>query len=221
MDMIRAMELRHAVRSFKKEPLTPEQISTLQAKMKEFNKEYGLHFSLQLNEPKALGGLLGKIGGFKNAVNYITVAGPKGNETTERLGYCGEYLVLLAQTLGLNTCWIAGTYSLRQKSKLTGKQEQVRGIIAIGKGETQGNPHVNKNIKKINLTENGADWYQAGIRAVMLAPTSMNRQQFTFRQSGEREVTAKTNGNGMLLLDLGIAKLHFELGAGKENFRWA
>ncbi|WP_262498678.1 nitroreductase family protein [Segatella albensis] len=32
-------------------------------------------------------------------------------DLNERAGYYGEQLVLLAQTLGLNTCWVGLSYS--------------------------------------------------------------------------------------------------------------
>ena len=47
----------------------------------------------------------------------------------------------------------------------------------------------------------------------------MNQQRFFFRQEGDT-VEARSTGGPYSKIDLGIAKYHFELGAGTENFRW-
>ena len=57
-------------------------------------------------------------------------------------------------------------------------------------------------------------------RAVLLAPTALNKQAFTLR--GEGRSVLMTCDNGVFSgVDLGIGKYHFELGAGRENFDWA
>ena len=47
----------------------------------------------------------------------------------------------------------------------------------------------------------------------------MNQQKFTFSLEGNR-VTAKAGLGFYSKIDLGIARYHFEIGAGKENFQW-
>lgn len=63
------------------------------------------------------------------------------------------------------------------------------------------------------------DWFLRGIDAALLAPTAMNQQKFVFSLKGNT-VTAKAGIGFYSKIDLGIAKYHFELGAGTENFRW-
>ena len=63
------------------------------------------------------------------------------------------------------------------------------------------------------------EWFQKGIDSALLAPTAMNQQKFTFSLKGNT-VTAKAGMGFYTKVDLGIAKYHFEVGAGKENFRW-
>ena len=55
----------------------------------------------------------------------------------------------------------------------------------------------------------------------MLAPSAMNRQgyRFTLRRDGKVEV--KSFGGSYSQVDLGIAKLHFEIGSGKGPDVWA
>lgn len=52
----------------------------------------------------------------------------------------------------------------------------------------------------------------------MLAPTGMKQQKFKFNYL-DGKVTAK-GGGFYSMIDLGIAKLHFELGSGKGESEW-
>lgn len=58
-----------------------------------------------------------------------------------------------------------------------------------------------------------------GIEAALLAPTAMNQQKFKFSLNGT-VVSAKPGLGFYSTIDLGIAKYHFEAGAGKEQFQW-
>ena len=64
------------------------------------------------------------------------------------------------------------------------------------------------------------EWFRRGVQAALLAPTAMNQQKFTFTLQGDT-VSAKAGTGFYSKVDLGIAKYHFEIGAGTENFRWA
>ena len=63
------------------------------------------------------------------------------------------------------------------------------------------------------------DWFGRGVEAALLAPTAMNQQKFLFTLDGSK-VSSKAGMGFYTKLDLGIVKYHFEIGAGRENFRW-
>ena len=126
MTLQEAIEARHSVRAYKNEPLTDGVVKALEEQIAVLNSEGKLHMQLILNEPKAFQGTMAKYGKFRNANNYIVMAGKKAEDLDERIGYYGEHLVLLAQTLGLNTCWVGlsyskvpGTYELGEDEKKT------------------------------------------------------------------------------------------------------
>ena len=61
------------------------------------------------------------------------------------------------------------------------------------------------------------------MKAALLAPTAINQQKFEFILHVGNKVEARTRFtmfNGYAPIDLGIAKCHFEIGAGKDNFEW-
>ena len=228
MTIQEAIEARHSVRAYKDQPLGDEIIKQLEDKIEELNHEGQLHIQLVCNEPKAFQGTLAKYGKFRNANNYIVMAGKKADDLDERVGYYGEHLVLLAQTLGLNTCWVGLSYSKVPGTYVLGEGEKIACYIAIGYGETQGVTHKVKTVEQVsNASGVTPTWFKKGVEAALLAPTAVNQQKFSFEYVGMRnnrhQVRAKKGFSlvGYTQMDLGIAKYHFEIGAGKDNFDWA
>lgn len=220
MDLHEAIINRHAVRNYKDKPLDPKAKETLLKKISEYNNESGLHIQLICNEPKAFDSFMAHYGKFSGVNNYIALIGKKGNRLDELCGYYGEKLVLLAQQLGLNTCWVAMTYKKIPSVFQIDNGEKLAIVIAIGYGKTQGAAHKSKNISNVcRATQPLPEWFKNGIEAALLAPTAMNQQKFTFSLD-KNKVTAKAGFGFYSKIDLGIVKCHFEIGAGKDNFVW-
>ena len=227
MTILEAIESRHSVRAYKNQPLDKDVVKVLEEKIAALNREGRLHIQLILNEPKAFQGTIAKYGKFRNANNYIVMAGKKAEDLDERVGYFGEHLVLLAQTLGLNTCWVGLSYSKVPGTYVLGEDEKIACYIAIGYGETQGNGHKIKTVGQVsNVSDTTPSWFKKGVEAALLAPTAVNQQKFSFEYAGMKgnrhKVLAKKGFSliGYTQMDLGIAKYHFEVGAGKDNFDW-
>ncbi len=231
MTIPEAIEARHSVRAYKPQPLTDTVVKKLEEKIATLNSDGRLHIQMVLNEPRAFQGTLAKYGRFRNVSNYIIVAGRKAPDLDERVGYYGEQLVLFAQTLGLNTCWVGLSYTKVPGTYVLDEGEKITCYISIGYGETQGAPHKTKTAEEVSNVKStdGATppWFNRGVEAALLAPTAMNQQKFTFEylgiSNGRHQVHAKRGFSmvGYTQIDLGIAKYHFEVGAGKENFEWA
>lgn len=220
MNIMEAMKARHSVRQYKDQPLAADTISALQAEIDACNGDSGLHIQLVTNEPKAFDGLMARYGKFSGVTNYIALIGKKGAELEETCGYYGERLVLKAQMLGLNTCWVAMTYRKIKTAFAVGQGEKLCVVISIGYGKTQGVPHKSKAFREVCKAEGEMpDWFKEGIEAALLAPTAMNQQKFTFSLNG-RKVSAKAGRGFYTKLDLGIVKYHFAIGAGEDNFEW-
>lgn len=229
MELLEAISARHSVRAYKETPLSKETVAILKEKIDVFNRDGNLHIQLVMNEPKAFQGTMAKYGKFRGVTNYIVMAGKKSDDLDERVGYHGEHLVLLAQTLGLNTCWVGLSYSKVPGTYVLADGEKIACYIAIGYGETQGRPH---KIKKPEQVSNACDltprWFRKGVEAALLAPTAVNQQKFHFEYvgalgGGKHKVVASRKFSiiGYTQLDLGIAKCHFEIGTGKDLFEWA
>lgn len=222
MTIMEAIKERHSVRSYTDKKLSTEIISKLQDEITKSNKESGLHIQLVTNEPKAFNGFMAHYGKFSGVQNYIALIGKKSSKLDETVGYYGEHIALFAQTLGLNTCWVAMTFSKNITKTLCKIQndEKLVCVLALGYGKTHGIQHKSKAMKDV-CKVNGAipDWFSNGLKAALLAPTATNQQKFMFSLKG-KNVSVKATGGFYSKVDLGIVKHHFETGAGKENFTW-
>ena len=221
MDINEAMRARHSVRAYEQRSLDGEAKDVLEGRIAELNEQSGLHIQLITGEPKAFDGPMAHYGKFSSVTDYIAMIGKKGADLEEKCGYYGEKLVLLAQQLGLNTCWVAMTYSRIKTAYKLDAGEKLCIVIAIGYGKTQGVPHKSKTpLEVADMSGDVPEWFKKGVEAALLAPTAVNQQKFFFTLA-DGKVSAKAGRAFYSRIDLGIAKCHFELGAGKENFSWA
>ena len=226
MTLQEAIVARHSVRKYIDKEIPADIITALQDKIAECNKVGNLNIQLVLNETRAFTGML-SYGSFSGVKNYLVMVGKKGDNLDERVGYYGEQLVLLAQTLGLNTCWVGLSYSKVPGTYVLDEGEKIACYIAVGYGETQGVTHKIKTVEQVsNASDKTPLWFKRGVEAALLAPTAVNQQKFSFKyvgiNDGRHQVLAKRGFSmiGYTQMDLGIAKCHFEIGAGKENFEW-
>lgn len=226
MTILEAIKARHSVRAYKEQPLTEEVVKVLEEKIVELNQKGQLHMQLICNEPRAFKGVLA-YGKFRGVTNYIVIVGKKADDLDERVGYYGEHLVLFAQTLGLNTCWVGLSYTKVPNTYVLDEGEKIVCYIAVGYGETQGVIHKIKTIEQVSKSsDNAPSWFRKGVEAALLAPTAVNQQKFSFEYVGMKDGRHQVRANkgfsliGYTHMDLGIAKCHFEIGAAPANFDW-
>lgn len=216
---IELMSKRHSVRNYSDQVISDEMIEKMQIMIKECNQKSGLSIQLIQNEPKAFDSFMAHYGKFQGVSNYIALIGKKGKDMEEICGYYGEKIVLYATELGLQTCWVYSTYKKVKSAMKIAEGEKIHIIISLGYGVNEGVLHKSKEASQIsNLDSNSPEWFKNGIQAVLLAPTGMNKQGFYFEHVKDQENTirAKRGIGPCAYFDLGIAKFHFELGAGQS-----
>ncbi len=221
MTIQEAIVARHSVRRYQEKPIEAAVCGRLDDEIALCNSEGGLHIQLVTDEPQAFKGGLIKYGRFVNAVNYLAMIGPKGAD--EAIGYYGERLVLLAQTLGLNSCWVGLSVGKQPDRYTIGDGEKMHCVIALGYGTTQGVQHPMRPMEKyVKVQGTMPEWFRRGMEAAMLAPTAVHQQKFEFELLDGHTVAARTRFalSGFTKVDLGIVKYHFEVAAGRDNFNW-
>lgn len=209
MELLEIMKSRHSVRQYLDKPIEADKRKVLNQLITDINSETGMHIQILYNEPKCFDSMMAHYGKFSGVKNYIALIGKRSADLEEHAGYYGEKIVLKAQELGLNTCWVAMTHG-KSRAEIEKNEKQVC-LIAIGYGNSQGVAHKNKQYSEVcNCADHMPDWFAKGMEAVMLAPTAMNQQKFYFSLVDDK-VTVSTKFGFYTKMDLGIVKYHFEV----------
>lgn len=232
MDLKQAIEQRISRRSYLQTPIKKTTAESLQTLCEHTNEQLGLRVTLVQNNGAAFAGLRRSYGMFSGVENYFAMIGKTADPNrNEKLGYCGERLVLAATVLGLGTCWVGGTYDRKSCPVAIQPDEMLECVIAVGNVfEEQSTKE--RLIYKLahrtgktpeNLYQADApvpDWFSMGMKAVGRAPSALCRRPtvFSYRKGQVRaRVPHYESHEG---IDLGIAKLHFEIGAGGGDWEW-
>ena len=216
MTIQEALRLRRSVRSYHTTPIAPDALHALREEIAAINRESGLHFQLITDEPKAFDSLLAHYGKFSGVRNYIALVGKKSPDLFEKCGYYGQRLVLRAQQLGLDTCWVALTYRRIPGTIKVNKGEKLTVVISVGYGTTQGVRRPSKTAQQVSdVTDTCPNWYKAGVEGALLAPTAINQQKFRITRSGENVFFNALPGP-YSKMDLGIVKYNFEIASGRR-----
>lgn len=218
MDLKEAMYERHTVRKYTNQPLPSEIVKLLDKYIDEINKRYKLSMELKTEDSRAFDTII-KLILAKGVKNFFIMAGKDTPNLDEKLGYCGAELMLYAQTLGLNTWWVGGTFNRKLIAKMS-SGNRVIGVVAVGYGQTQGSAHKTKTPEQVSIYNGDEpEWFRQGIDAALLAPTALGKQAFMIKGS-ENKVSIRCDNGIFSGVDTGLVKYHFELGAGRENFEW-
>lgn len=201
---------RHSVRQYLSKPIEEEKRKILNDFALSLNEKYGTHIQIKYDDEAGFKNGKADYGLFSNCQNYIALVG----KDPYVCGYVGELMVIKAQELGLNTCFVALTYERKYvKNKLEINQdEKLQCNIALGYGKTQGHPRRSKTKEQVLVLKgNPPDCLDKVVDACLLAPTAINQQKFkVLCTDGKFDV--KKSGIGVLLdLDAGIVKANMDL----------
>ena len=226
-NLIEAIETRRSRRKYLPIALDSASAKTLQKLISDITGKEQLKMQLIIDDGNAFDGFKKSYGMFSGVRNYIALVGDRADVLSmEKFGYYGEQLVLQATALGLGTCWVGGTFDRKSCPIKLDENESI--VCAITVGATS--PELSKKEKLIRwtihrksktaeqmYTSDGSepDWFRSGIKAVQKAPSAVNRQPVIFAYDAGI-ITASVQDITVegIAFDLGIAKLHFEIGAG-------
>ena len=223
-----AIDARISCRAYTEEPLDQATIDELTALAAQLSTDGNLRFVVV---GPANGGAELKLAArmFTGSVStYVALIGPDDNATRERFGYFGEKLVLHATAMGLGTCWVAGTFDRESVTVPLKPGEVIHDVIPVGHmpakqpfAQRAIRAGLRKRDKKPEALYQGPTplaeapaWLRSGIDAVIKGPSAVNQQPVVFVQDAQGlQATLPKIQREVAYTDLGIAKLHFELGA--------
>jgi nitroreductase len=247
--IIDLIKKRTSTRTFESKEIDPNQFLKLESILKDINEDavalsgikakfvLSSFINLDHKEEKKIG-TYGVISGAKN---YIVGIVDQDEKNAHEFGYLYEKIVLAATDLGLQTCWLGGTFKKADFEQNMDLAENEKIAIVSPLGYKKDKPRmmemamrkvVGANKRKpwnelfydkspsTPLTEKEAAEYAIPLEMVRLGPSASNKQPWRVIKDGEcyHFFLSRTKGYGvagfdMQLNDIGIAICHFELSA--------
>ncbi|EFE28856.1 hypothetical protein HMPREF0389_00778 [Filifactor alocis ATCC 35896] len=225
-EYLSAMKKRCSRRKYTNRPIDSKYVQQLEDSIALYNKESGLNIKLVIGSGAELfSGFRKSYGLFVGVQNYIAMIGSKTlPNRMEKVGRFGEKIILEATAMGLSTCWVGTSYDKNAAKELCEGNEELDCVIAVGYSDEKhslkermmeyGTHRQNKSKEAlIEAEEHVPEWFKQGMDAVYLAPTARNLRPFVFEYKDGQVTASTTVPTETAMIDLGIAKLHFELGA--------
>ena len=225
-EYLSAMKKRCSRRKYTNRPIDSKYVQQLEDSIALYNKESGLNIKLVIGSGAELfNGFRKSYGLFVGVQNYIAMIGNKDlPDRMEKVGRYGEKIILEATAMGLSTCWVGTSYDKNAAKELCEGNEELDCVIAVGYSDEKhslkermmeyGTHRQNKSKEAlIEAEEHVPEWFKQGMDAVYLAPTARNLRPFVFEYKDGQVTASTTVPTETAMIDLGIAKLHFELGA--------
>jgi len=231
--LMKAIDARRSRRKYINTPMDSGVVKTLEELVKKYNAMGNVRMELVTNDGTAFNGLSKSYGLLSGVNDFIgLIADKKDFLMEEKLGYYGEILVLEATALGLGTCWVGGSFDKKNMPFALSDNENVACTITIGSVDEKDSfkeklvrSLSHRKTKTVEELYTGdpivPEWFINGMQAVQKAPSAVNRQPVLFSyDAGVVTASVKDETDFMMAIDLGIAKLHFELGAGSGSWEW-
>ena len=225
-EYLSAIKKRCSRRKYTNRPIDSKYVQQLEDSIALYNKESGLNIKLVIGSGAELfNGFRKSYGLFVGVQNYIAMIGSKDlPNRMEKVGRFGEKIILEATAMRLSTCWVGTSYDKKAAATLCSANDTLDCVIAIGYSDKKhslkermmeyGMHRQNKAKKTLTEAEEPVpEWFKQGMDAVYLAPTARNLRPFVFKYKDGQVTASITNPTETAMIDLGIAKLHFELGA--------
>lgn len=217
--LMKEIDRRKSVRKYLPVPVAHEKRLLMMELIERYNETGGLSMRWIEDASQAFKGLK-SYGFFRNARSVIVLKGKENDpHLCEKLGYFGELLVLHATSLDLGTCFVAGTFDQKSPCFSVGGDEMFAAVITVGEvaGGIPNEKVARRRRKKpeqLYIAYGTPEpWFLKGVEAAYQAPSAMNKQPAHFSYADGAVRAAVDKETRATLLDLGIAKLHFEIAA--------
>jgi hypothetical protein len=232
VDLSKAVNLRHSRRTYDGKSLPLETAIKLHDMADEYSRVPGVDIRFVTNNGEAFNGFTKSYGVFTGVNDFFLLIRNKDNpKSSIKLGYYGELIVLRCTELGLDTCWAGGAFSRKDLNITLEDNQVVEAAITVGHSPKRRSFQENilhfvfhprtKRLDDMYTLESNAipHWFINGMAAVHKAPSTYNRQpaHFIYRSDGTISVDVRdVETTPYMGIDLGIAKLHFEIGSGRK-----
>jgi len=226
--MLQAINKRVSRRRYSNVPIDHNKIELLTNTIQSINETSGLNIVFVEDGSSVFGLFHKSYGMFQGVRSIIVMKGyQKDFHLKEKIGYYGEYIVLQATQLGLGSCWVGATFD--HNNPLLSIQENEDLICVITIGNVSQSKSIKENIlyaithrnvkpaeKRYEADCETPDWFRNGMDAVLKAPSALNSQKVFFSYKNNNVHIQIADDAPFDLVDLGIAKLHFEIATNRK-----
>lgn len=236
------IEKRTSVRTFDKKEISRDTMDKLVGFIEEIESRYGDYRFPMIHSN--IDGKVGTYGVITGGNTYICGIVKKDNPDLVELGYLFEKIIIFATSLDLGTCWLGGTFNRSEFAEKVGLENDESFICASPVGYSAEKKSIKeKAMRKMAKSDKRKDFselffhidlkaldkdelgiYGKALEMVRIGPSASNKQPWRIVKEEnlyhlflERTPDyAKDLGYDIQLLDMGIAKYHFEATL-KEN----
>lgn len=230
MTLKEAIYLRESIRNYQENSLDDQDYLPIETYLQALNLPRGLHFALAKDVPRAFNQFKKSYGFFKGVQDAIVVYGKKNDPLLlEKSGYFGFEVSLHLITIGIDHCFVGGTYDQKSIHLDLPNDQEIYYLFSIGKRKEKElirGEFIRKILKRhqrptsyfIETSDSLPSWIEEGLAAMVYSPSATNRQGIilTYKNNELRIYNKKPGAYD--LVDLGIAKRLFEIATGKGTF---
>lgn len=231
-----AVLCRKSTKRYSKKSIPSALIAQLQERITQYNAESGLNMQMVLDQGEAFTGFLRSYGLFSGVQNYLLIIGEKEDKNLEeKAGFFAEQFVLDATMLCIDTSWVGATFDRKVCPVEIEEKERIVAAIVFGYrcDDSKELDKIDSILYKVmhrkkmkpkdfyKAHSQVPDWFLAGIECVLHAPSAVNRRPIRFLYTHHGRVQAYVRfATPYNMVDLGVAKLHFAIGAGQGKWKY-
>lgn len=242
-DNMENIKMRTSVRTFDKKEISRDTMDKLNGFIKNIEENYGDYRFPMIHSN--VDGKVGTYGVITGGNTYLCGIVKKDNPDLVELGYLFEKIIIFATSLSLGTCWLGGTFNRSEFAEKVGltpdesficatpigysaekksiKEKAMRKMAKSDQRKSFNELFFDVDLNPLNKEELGI--YGEALEMISIGPSASNKQPW--RMVKEENLYhlflertpgyAKELAYDIQLLDMGIAKYHFEATLKEEN----
>ncbi len=228
---------RISVRTYDVKEIPEEVFEKIKVFIEDIEKSCDYKYRFPIINSK-LDGKVGTYGVISGANYYICGIVKKDDHSLVELGYLFEKIIIFVTSFDLGTCWLGGTFNRDEFSSKASLKDSEKFIVAAPFGYSSEKKSIReKAMRKIAkadnrmpfeelffdrdltpLTYHDLDIYKEALEMIRIGPSASNKQPWRMIKDDDlyhlylarTPDYAKELGYDIQLLDMGIAKYHFE-----------
>lgn len=241
------IKTRKSVRTYSSREISVEIKEQLEQYLLRLEEDYKGRFRFPIIDLKGLSNQrIGTYGVIKGARYFVCGIVKKDGMDLLELGYVFEKIILFANSLGLGSCWLGGTFERSNFSKSVNLKQDEKFIVTSPLGYEERKKSLTElAMRKMAKSDSRKKWeelffdgsrksplvkkelgiFEEALEMVRIGPSASNKQPWRIVKNKNRydfflkrtPDYAKSLGFDIQMIDMGIAMCHFEFALKKQK----